>query len=72
MKMGNGEGQLCHCKKNEEVLIRAAISAEYVDKVVVVVGVSVRSVGALHIVMDNKMLIVLGVMKGYVILSYIF
>lgn len=38
MKMGNGEGQLCHCKKNEEVLIRAAISAEYVDKVVVVVG----------------------------------
>lgn len=38
MKMGNGEGQLCHGKKNEEVLMRAAISVQDVYKVVVVVG----------------------------------
>lgn len=32
---------------------------------------SVRSVGALRNVMDNKMLIVIRVMKGYVILSFL-
>ncbi|GAA6091496.1 uncharacterized [Tachysurus ichikawai] len=40
MKMANGEGQLCHGKKNEEVLMRAAISAQDVEKVMVVGGVS--------------------------------
>lgn len=66
MKMGNGEGQLCHSKKNEGVLMRAALSAEDVDKVVVL-G---RSVRALHIVMNNKMLIVLGVV--WVMLFFFF
>lgn len=45
MKMGNGEGQLCHGKKNEEALMRAAISAEDVDKLVALGGVSKVSGG---------------------------